>query len=184
MPAIHSRTSSAVPGTGWVRRRPRRWPRTRPTPTTLCSCTGAGAWERDTCSTPSGTPAWGRGRPPKALVTLEERLRSRFEWGLTADIQPPDLETRLAILRTKAERAGRQVAPGLLEVIARKVQSNLRELEGALTRVLAMADLSGMPLNQDLVETALVDLLPRGGAMTPETILAAVAGHFNISREH
>jgi|SRR3990172_1110620 len=122
-------------------------------------------------------------RPPKALVTLEERLRSRFEWGLTADIQPPDLETRLAILRTKAERAGRQVEPELLEVIARKVQSNIRELEGALTRVLAMADLSGMPLNQDLVETALVDLLPRGGAMTPETILAAVAGHFNLSRE-
>jgi chromosomal replication initiator protein len=122
-------------------------------------------------------------RPPKALVTLEERLRSRFEWGLTADIQPPDLETRLAILRTKAERAGRQVEPDLLEIIARKVQSNIRELEGALTRVLAMADLSGMPLNQDLVETALVDLLPRGGAMTPETILAAVAGHFNLSRE-
>src|SRR3990172_7389520 len=122
-------------------------------------------------------------RPPKALVTLEERLRSRFEWGLTADIQPPDLETRLAILRTKAERAGRQVEPELLEVIARKVQSNIRELEGALTRVLAFADLSGMPLNQDLVETALVDLLPRGGAMTPETILAAVAGHFNLSRE-
>ena len=122
-------------------------------------------------------------RPPKALVTLEERLRSRFEWGLTADIQPPDLETRLAILRTKAERAGRQVEPELLEVIARKVQSNIRELEGALTRVLAMADLSGMSLNQDLVETALVDLLPRGGAMTPETILAAVAGHFNLSRE-
>jgi len=122
-------------------------------------------------------------RPPKALVTLEERLRSRFEWGLTADIQPPDLETRLAILRTKAERAGRQVEPELLEIIARKVQSNIRELEGALTRVLAMADLSGMPLNQELVETALVDLLPRGGALTPETILAAVAGHFNLSRE-
>ena len=122
-------------------------------------------------------------RPPKALVTLEERLRSRFEWGLTADIQPPDLETRLAILRTKAERAGRQVEPELLEIIARKVQSNIRELEGALTRVLAMADLSGMPLNQDLVETALVDLLPRGGALTPDRILDVVAGHFNLSRE-
>lgn len=122
-------------------------------------------------------------RPPKALVTLEERLRSRFEWGLTADIQPPDLETRLAILRTKAERAGRDVEPELLEIIARKVQSNIRELEGALTRVLAMSDLSGVPLNSDLVETALVDLLPRSGALTPEAILDAVAGHFNLSRD-
>ncbi|HLC03768.1 MAG TPA: chromosomal replication initiator protein DnaA [Anaerolineales bacterium] len=122
-------------------------------------------------------------RPPKALVTLEERLRSRFEWGLTADIQPPDLETRLAILRAKAERAGRQVESELLEMIARKVQSNIRELEGALTRVLAMSDLSGVPLNTDLVETALVDLLPRGGALTPEAIMDAVAGHFNLSRD-
>jgi chromosomal replication initiator protein len=122
-------------------------------------------------------------RPPKALVTLEERLRSRFEWGLTADIQPPDLETRLAILRAKAERAGRQVEPELLEIIARKVQSNIRELEGALTRVLAMSDLSGVPLTSDLVETALVDLLPRGGALTPESILDAVAGHFNLTRD-
>jgi chromosomal replication initiator protein len=120
-------------------------------------------------------------RPPKALVTLEERLRSRFEWGLTADIQPPDLETRLAILRAKAERAGRHVEPELLEIIARKVQSNIRELEGALTRVLAMSDLSGVALNAELVETALVDLLPRGGALTPEAILEAVAGHYNLS---
>jgi chromosomal replication initiator protein len=122
-------------------------------------------------------------RPPKALVTLEERLRSRFEWGLTADIQPPDLETRLAILRTKAERAGRQVEPELLEIIARKVQSNIRELEGALTRVLAISDLSGVSLTADLVETALVDLLPRSGALTPEAILDAVAGHFHLSRD-
>ncbi len=93
-------------------------------------------------------------RPPKALVTLEERLRSRFEWGLTADIQPPDLETRMAILRSKAERAGRTVEPEHLEMIARRVQSNIRELEGALTRVLAFSDLSGLPLSPDLVEIA------------------------------
>ena len=74
-------------------------------------------------------------RPPKAMVTLEERLRSRFEWGLTVDIQPPDLETRIAILRSKAERAGQQVPNDILEQIARQVQSNIRELEGALTRV-------------------------------------------------
>ena len=82
-------------------------------------------------------------RPPKAMVTLEERLRSRFEWGLAADIQPPDLETRLAILRSKAERAGRTVPDEILETIARRVQSNIRELEGALNRIVAFADLSG-----------------------------------------
>jgi chromosomal replication initiator protein len=119
-------------------------------------------------------------RPPKALVTLEERLRSRFEWGLTADIQPPDLETRQAILRSKAERAGRVVEPQFLELIARRVQSNIRELEGALTRVLAYSDLSNLPMSTELIETALVDLLPRGGALTPERILSAVAEHFGL----
>ncbi len=122
-------------------------------------------------------------RPPKALVTLEERLRSRFEWGLTADIQAPDLETRLAILRSKAERAGRDVAPEHLELVARRVQSNIRELEGALTRVLAYADLSSLPLSAELIETALVDLLPRGGALTVERILEAVAAHFAVDAE-
>ncbi len=74
-------------------------------------------------------------RPPKAMVTLEERLRSRFEWGLTIDLQPPDLETRIAILRSKAERANKIVPAEILELIARQIQSNIRELEGALTRV-------------------------------------------------
>src|SRR5512146_2650276 len=100
-------------------------------------------------------------RPPKALVTLEERMRSRFEWGLAADIQPPDLETRLAILRAKAERTGRQVPDEILEGIARRVQSNIRELEGALNRILAFADLSGSSLTPNLVEVALADLLPQ-----------------------
>jgi chromosomal replication initiator protein len=119
-------------------------------------------------------------RPPKALVTLEERLRSRFEWGLTADIQLPDFETRLAILRSKAERAGRSVESELLEMIARRVQSNIRELEGALTRVLAFSDLSGVPLSRELVETALVDLLPRGDSLNAERIIAVVAKQFNV----
>jgi chromosomal replication initiator protein len=122
-------------------------------------------------------------RPPKALSTLEERLRSRFEWGLTADIQAPDLETRLAILRAKAERRGRQVPDEILELIAHWMQSNIRELEGALTRVLAYSDLRGMPLTKELVESALGDLLPRQRNLEPEQIVQAVAGAFNLSLE-
>jgi chromosomal replication initiator protein len=121
-------------------------------------------------------------RPPKALVTLEERLRSRFEWGLTADIQPPDYETRLAILRSKAERLGRKVPFEFLETIARRVQSNIRELEGALNRVLAYSDLSGLPLTADLVNSALSDLLPKGGSLTSEDIIKAVAEYFGVDQ--
>lgn len=120
-------------------------------------------------------------RPPKALVTLEERLRSRFEWGLTADIQPPDLETRIAILRSKAERNGKDVASTILETIARLVQSNIRELEGALTRVLAFSDLSGMPLTSSLVQTALADLLPQRSGLVSDQVIAVVAREFGIS---
>jgi chromosomal replication initiator protein len=105
-------------------------------------------------------------RPPKAMVTLEERLRSRFEWGLTVDIQPPDLETRQAILRAKAERSRRQVEGAVIELIARRVQSNIRELEGALVRVLAYADLTNQPLTVELAGTAIADLLPRSPIFT------------------
>ena len=122
-------------------------------------------------------------RPPKALVTLEERLRSRFEWGLTADIQPPDFETRVAILRFKAEEAGKDVPMEILETIARYMHSNIRELEGALTRVLAYAELRGMPLTPQLVEAALADMLPRRQEIAPERILQAVAEAFGISVE-
>jgi chromosomal replication initiator protein len=122
-------------------------------------------------------------RSPKALVTLEERLRSRFEWGLTADIQSPDFETRLAILRSKAERAGRSIDSSLLDIIARRVQSNIRELEGALTRVLAFSDLSGIPMSRELVEAALSELIPRGGVLTAERIIAAVAQLFGIDED-
>ncbi|MEW5867881.1 MAG: chromosomal replication initiator protein DnaA [Chloroflexota bacterium] len=122
-------------------------------------------------------------RPPKALVTLEERLCSRFEWGLTADIQPPDFETRLAILRSKADRIGRKVPSELMEMIARRVQSNIRELEGALTRVSAFAELSGLPMNQQMVEMALVDLLPRRSKVQPAAIIERVAESFDLSPE-
>ena len=122
-------------------------------------------------------------RPPKALVTLEDRLRSRFEWGLTADIQPPDFETRVAILRFKAEEAGKDVPPAILETIARYMQSNIRELEGALTRVLAYAELRGMPLTTTLVEAALADMLPRRRNLEPEQIVHAVAHAFGITVE-
>jgi chromosomal replication initiator protein len=119
-------------------------------------------------------------RPPRALVTLEERLRSRFEWGLTADIQAPDFETRLAILRSKAERHGRQVPAEILENIARRVQSNIRELEGALTRVLAYADLRGELLSDELVNTALADMLVRTGSLNGEQVIGAVAERFGL----
>lgn len=122
-------------------------------------------------------------RPPKSLVTLEERLRSRFEWGLTADIQPPDLETRLAILRSKAERNGRYVPDEILNMIANRVQSNIRELEGALNRVMAFSELSGMPVTAQMAEMALADFLPPRSDVRPERVLDLVARSFNTSTE-
>jgi chromosomal replication initiator protein len=122
-------------------------------------------------------------RPPKAMVTLEERLRSRFEWGLTADLQPPDLETRQAILRAKAECRGLRMPNEITELIARRVQSNIRELEGALTRVGAFAELSGLPLTPQLVESALSDLLPRRREIQPEQVVDRVAESFGVTVE-
>lgn len=122
-------------------------------------------------------------RPPKSMVTLEERLRSRFEWGLIADIQLPDLETRQAILRYKAERLGRNIPNEILDTIARRVQSNIRELEGALNRIVAFADLSGSPLTPNLVEIALSDLLPQARSITPEQVIEIVARNFNMTSE-
>jgi len=120
-------------------------------------------------------------RPPKAMVTLEERLRSRFEWGLTADIQPPDYETRMAILRSKAERAGYDIPDNIIEIIARKFQSNIRELEGALTRVVAYADLRGVPMTLELIDSALADLLPRRNEVKADHVINTVAGAYNLS---
>ncbi len=119
-------------------------------------------------------------RPPKSLVTLEERLRSRFEWGLTADIQLPDFETRLAILRSKSERLGRRVPPEIMEFIAQRVQSNIRELEGALNRIVAFSELSGMALTTQLADVALADLLPQRGDVKPAEVVDVVARSFNL----
>lgn len=122
-------------------------------------------------------------RPPKAMVTLEERLRSRFEWGLTADIQPPDFETRVAVLRYKRERGGYRLPDEVLELIARRVQSNIRELEGALTRVAAFATLSGQPVTTQMVESALADLLPRRSEVEPDDVVRTVAETFGVEME-
>ncbi len=123
-------------------------------------------------------------RPPKAMNTLEERLRSRFEWGLIADIQPPDFETRMAILRYKAERNNDHIDDSALEMIARNVNSNIRELEGALTRVIAFANLRGVRVTPELVEVALADLLPRRTEVNPENIVKVVADTFGLTVEH
>lgn len=117
------------------------------------------------------------------MTTLEERLRSRFEWGLTVDIQPPELETRIAILRAKAESANRSVAYEILEYIAQKIQWNIRELEGALTRVLAYSELSGRPLTMELTASALVDFFPDESPVAPDRIIRMVASAFNISED-
>lgn len=122
-------------------------------------------------------------RPPKALVTLEERLRSRVEWGLTVDIQPPDLETRIAILRHKAERNGYNIPSDLLERIARRVQSNIRELEGVLNRVAAYAQLSGAPVTTQLVDTVLSDFMPHRSEIKPDEVIELVSTFYNIPRQ-
>jgi len=119
-------------------------------------------------------------RAPKAMVTLEERLRSRCEWGLIADIQPPDYETRLAILRDKAEHLPVPVPPSVIEVIARQVQSNIRELEGALNRVLANAQLTGVALTVEMANATLAQLLARPNPISVEQIMQVVAEFYGI----
>jgi len=120
-------------------------------------------------------------RPPKSLVTLEDRLRSRFEWGLTADIQPPDFETRAAILRAKADVMRRAMPSEVIDVVARRVQSNIRELEGALNRVCAYADVLGLPLNADTAAGAIADLLPRRHTLNAAKIMETVAHYYSVS---
>ncbi|WP_040492875.1 chromosomal replication initiator protein DnaA [Ilumatobacter nonamiensis] len=116
-------------------------------------------------------------RMPDAIPTLEERLRSRFKWGLITDIQPPDVETRLAILRNKAEREGIEVPGDALEFVAENISTNIRELEGALVRVMAFASLSRQPITIDLVREQLADLLTvtRPRVRTPEELLDEIA---------
>ncbi len=120
-------------------------------------------------------------RPPKAMVTLEERLRSRFEWGLIVDIQPPNFETRLAILRKKAERRGVEISDNVLEFIASNVESNIRELEGALNQLLALSRLTGLPLNLETAQQALTDLLPNRPTLTAEEIIEMVSTYYNLT---
>ena len=122
-------------------------------------------------------------RRPKSLTTLEDRLRSRFGWGLIADLQAPDRAVRMAILRSKAQSMGRALDEAVLEAIAERIQSNVRELEGALTRAMAHADLLGVELNRELVATALEDLLPERRAQDPEDIVEAVAQAYGITPE-
>lgn len=122
-------------------------------------------------------------RPPKALVTLEDRLRSRFEWGLIADIQAPDLETRTAILRDKAEGQSVEVPGPVIDLIARQVQSNIRELEGALNRVLAYARLTGNPLTPEIAASALADLMVRPTTVTLDEMVMTVSDFYGVSRD-
>jgi len=122
-------------------------------------------------------------RSPKALATLEQRLQSRFLAGLTTDVQPPNLETRLAILRKKAEGDGLEVSHDVLELIAENITENIRELEGALIRVTAFASLDGLELTCDVASRVLEDLmaLPQSRAITPEQILRATSETFGFS---
>jgi chromosomal replication initiator protein len=122
-------------------------------------------------------------RPPKSMVTLEERLRSRFEWGLIADIQLPDIETRTAILRAKAETQSISVPNEVLDLIARQVQSNIRELEGALNRVTAYAKLTGSPPDIESASVALADLVARPSSLTMNEILLVVSNFYNLSMD-
>jgi len=122
-------------------------------------------------------------RVPKAMVTLEERLRSRFEWGLIVDIQSPDYETRMAILQTKAEKLAIEVPNDLLSYIATNIESNIRELEGALNRVIAMSQLTNLPLDKNVAEKALVDLLPNRPEICAEDIVKTVGVFYNVTPE-
>jgi chromosomal replication initiator protein len=122
-------------------------------------------------------------RSPKQLTTLEDRLRSRFEWGLMTDIQPPELETRIAILRKKAIQDRLNAPDDVLEYIASKISTNIRELEGALIRVTAFASLNRQPVDLGLAEIVLKDLIPSGisAEITAPTIMAQTAAYFSLT---
>ena len=122
-------------------------------------------------------------RPPKAITTLEDRLRSRFEWGLLADVQPPDLETRMAILRFKADSQGASVPSDVMEFIARRAQNNIRELEGALTKVIAHTAMLRQPISMELATDALQDIVSRQAELTVEQIIAAVSEYYRMDEE-
>ena len=121
--------------------------------------------------------------PPKQLQEFEDRMRSRFEWGLITDIQPPDLETRIAILRKKTKQERLVAPPEVLEYIASKITTNIRELEGALIRVTAFASLNRQPVDLTITEVVLKDLLPSetGPEITAAQIMAATAQYFGVT---
>ena len=122
-------------------------------------------------------------KPPKEMETLDERFRSRFEWGLIADIQPPDYETRMAILKKNIENYDQDIDEEILKYIATNIKSNIRELEGALRKVIASSRLNNTELSLSLAEDALKDIIyPEAPKeITPELIMNIVAEHFNIS---
>ncbi len=124
-------------------------------------------------------------RPPKQLTTLEDRLRSRFEWGLITDIQPPELETRIAILRKKAAQDKLNASDEVLEYIASKISTNIRELEGALIRVTAFASLNRQGVDLNLAEIVLKDLIPNEATpnITGATIMAQTAAYFSLTMD-
>ena len=122
-------------------------------------------------------------RTPKAITTLEERLRSRFEWGLQADVQPPDLETRIAILRFKAEVLNADIPDDVVEFVARRAQSNIRELEGALNKVVAHGAMMRQNINLALANVALQDIVSRQAELTVDQIIADVADFYRLDKE-
>lgn len=125
-------------------------------------------------------------KPPKELETLEERLRSRFEWGLIADIQAPDYETRMAILRKNAETYENEIDDEIIQYIATNIKSNIRELEGALNKVMANAKLNKQELTFEVAEDALKDIIypDQKRAVTPSVIIDVVSDHFNVSKDN
>ena len=122
-------------------------------------------------------------RSPKAFIGLEERLRSRFECGLTVDVQPPDLETRMAILAAKAESQGVQLPADVIEFVAQQIQSNIRELEGALNRILALVRMMHYPLTVQTARKALGDMMKPAAKVTMDDILNAVSSYYNLRPE-
>ena len=121
-------------------------------------------------------------RPPHELSGMEERLTSRFRWGLCVDVQPPDLETRIAILQLKAERESIAVPPDVVEFVASKFDQSVRELEGALVRVVAWSELTAQPIDVTLAERALQDLIPQTeNEIPPQLILEETASYFSLS---
>ena len=124
-------------------------------------------------------------KPPKEMETLEERFRSRFEWGLIADIQPPDYETRMAILKKNAENYNKEINEDILDYIATNINSNIRELEGAYNKVIAFSRLNKVEITLDNVKEALNDIISPNvkRQITPQLIINIVAEHFGVTED-